>query len=729
EQCEADPHDLDTRSDVYALGVVLYELLCDKPPYNIGGVAVNEAARVIREQQPTRLSTVNATLRGDTETIVLKALEKDRERRYQSATELARDIRRYLAGEAIAARPPSIVYQLRVLARRNKAAFAAVATVFVVLVAASIVSTSLYLQAEAARVEAEKARVAEEEQRKLAETNELLAREREAEAIAARQTEAEQRQAAETAAVRAEQVAELLREMLEGVNPAVSQGRDTTLLREILDRTASRLDTELQGQPEVEAELRRIIGWAYYELRLAEEAVQMLRAALALQRSAFAPESTEVAEILNQLGCVLAWTNQGAPGEAESMLREALEIRRREFGAEHLDVARAMMHLGTVLHGSGRLNEAEFLMRDALVMMDELCAGDPELCRNVNVEARLHLGRVLHKKGHLAEAEPLFREALAKHRELLPSDKWVRIYMIESTAACLRDGGKLDEAEALYREALASHLEVVGPGHPMTSNRVDGLVSVLMDKGAHAEAEAVWREYLEDWRNKLEEDDPATIAAAYRLGTFYLQTARHDLAEPLLREACEKRKRVLGEENSDTLNCLETWLLMLNAQGKTSEARRRGAELIAGWRRRTESPDAKASDYEDYAWLLLTIEPSDLRDAEAALPAAERAVELSQRKNPSMLDTLAVAYEMSGDLDKAIETQRETLALLPKTWSATRAEFQERLVRFLEKKGERDAAEQVWRDSVDWLREHAPGNHGNLASAFIYLGITLNDHD
>jgi non-specific serine/threonine protein kinase/serine/threonine-protein kinase len=123
EQCVADPHDIDTRSDVYALGVVLYELLCDRLPYTVTRFAMHEATRVIREQAPTRLSTVNKTLRGDVENIAHKALEKDRDRRYQSASEFAQDIRRYLAGEAIIARPPSIVYQLRVFARRNKAVF------------------------------------------------------------------------------------------------------------------------------------------------------------------------------------------------------------------------------------------------------------------------------------------------------------------------------------------------------------------------------------------------------------------------------------------------------------------------------------------------------------------------------------------------------------------------------------------------------------------------------
>ena len=150
EQCEADPHDIDTRSDVYALGVVLYELLCGRLPYDVRQKAFHEVTRVIREEQPTRPSTISKQLRGDVETIALKALEKDRERRYQSAVELAQDIRRYLAGEAIVGRPPSIVYQLRIFARRHKALFGALTAIFVVLAVGLVVSSTMYLRAEQA---------------------------------------------------------------------------------------------------------------------------------------------------------------------------------------------------------------------------------------------------------------------------------------------------------------------------------------------------------------------------------------------------------------------------------------------------------------------------------------------------------------------------------------------------------------------------------------------------
>ena len=178
EQCDADPHDIDIRSDVYALGVVFYEMLCGKPPYDLTCVAMHQATRIIREQHPTKLSTLDRTLRGDVETIALKALEKERDRRYQSTADFAHDIQRYLTGEAILARRASVVYQLRLFARRNKAVFASLAAVLVVLVGGIAVSTTLYVRAERARSE-----TAAERDRAASSEEQAQMRRREAEAV------------------------------------------------------------------------------------------------------------------------------------------------------------------------------------------------------------------------------------------------------------------------------------------------------------------------------------------------------------------------------------------------------------------------------------------------------------------------------------------------------------------------------------------------------------------
>jgi serine/threonine protein kinase len=149
EQCAADPADLDTRSDVYSLGVVLYELLCGTPPYSIPRSAVHEAIRVIRETSPAKPSLHNRVLRGDVETIVLKGLEKARERRYQSAADLGHDIKRFLRSEPIEARPPTVTYQLRMLLRRNRRLAMAVAAMFVILLATAITVTFLLTRLQA----------------------------------------------------------------------------------------------------------------------------------------------------------------------------------------------------------------------------------------------------------------------------------------------------------------------------------------------------------------------------------------------------------------------------------------------------------------------------------------------------------------------------------------------------------------------------------------------------
>jgi len=310
EQCEADPHDIDSRSDVYALGVVLYELLCGRPPYDLANAAIPEALRLIRDEPPARPSTINRTLRGDLETITLKALQKERERRYQSANDLARDIDRYLSDQPIAARPPSVRYQLVKFAQRNKAVLAGVVGMFVLLVLGTIVSSFGFIQANRQRVEAE------------------------------------------SEAAKAAAVTEFLGNMI-GATDFAEAGRRLTVVQ-VLDQAMREIESALPGQEETQAEIRHLAGLSYISMSELDRSVEQLRAALEIRRRVLGPAHPDTLESAHALGRVL-WQDKQLE-EAEDVLRDVVEKRRRTLGGDHPDTLWSMSRLCGVLDHRGDRN-------------------------------------------------------------------------------------------------------------------------------------------------------------------------------------------------------------------------------------------------------------------------------------------------------------------------------------------------------------------------------------
>jgi len=298
EQCEADPSDIDARSDVYALGVVLYELLIDKPPYNLQRLAIHEAVRIVREEEPTKLSTVDKHLRGDIETIALKALEKDRDRRYQSANALEDDIKCYLNDEPISARKPGAIDYLRRFARKHTAAAIAIVVVFAVLLG-SVVAISIYA------IEAERQRVVAE----------------------AAEQEAVQEQ------TRAEAVKYFVTQMLSSVDPAVAGAMDKELMLLVLTKASESVGESFEDQPLVEAEIRSVIGNTYQALGKYDEAEGHLVESLAIYRRVLGNEHPSTLNSIGNMGNLLS--DQGKYDEAEVYYTEALEGFRRVLGNEH----------------------------------------------------------------------------------------------------------------------------------------------------------------------------------------------------------------------------------------------------------------------------------------------------------------------------------------------------------------------------------------------------------
>ena len=517
EQAEMSGMDIDTRTDIYSLGVVLYELLTGKTPFDAEALlqaGIDEIRSRIREQEPPKPSTrlhalshadltttaharhldghkLIQIVKGDLDWIVMKCLEKERGRRYETVNGLAADVLRHLNTEPVVARPPGRWYEFQKTVRRHKLAFAATAVIIVVLAAGVVTST--WQAVRATRAEREQARLRGEAEQ--ARNDEAKLR-TEAEANARK---------AQTEAAKSAQVARFLKEMLVGAESSVALGRDTTLLREILDKTAQRVGKDLANQPEVEAELKATLGYTYFELGETAKSEAMHREALAIFRRLFGDEDRKVAFALNGVAINLRRERKWA--EAEFMHREALAIYRKVSGAESLDVTYSLNNLANVLSDAGRLAEAEPFHREALRIRRKLLGNDSNLAALVLYD----LGGTLKRAGKAAEAEVSLRESLAIYRkEGEPTRYFVNTF--NDLAALLREQGNLTEAESLYREALAMQRKLWGDEHPNVAQSLHILADVLRQEGKLSEAESLYREALAI-RRKTQGDAHPKVAA------------------------------------------------------------------------------------------------------------------------------------------------------------------------------------------------------------------------
>jgi eukaryotic-like serine/threonine-protein kinase len=573
EQILADPLELDTRSDVYALGVILYELLSGRLPHDVSRKLLHQAVQAIQEEEPTALSSVNRVYRGDVETIVAKALEKDKTRRYASAADFAADIRRHLDDEPILARPATTFYQVRKFARRHKALVSGVAAVFVVLVLGIAVSTWQAVRATRAEQAARQAEAITREERDRATAAEQAAsRERdralEAEVQATternRAIEAEVQATAErTRALEEQQRADREAAMATSINQflqvdllaqASAEGQATgskpdpdIRVRTVLDRAAAQIGEKFSESPEVRASIESTIGKTYEGLGLYPEAARHFSNALELTRRLAGPDDLETLRLSRELGGL--YRAQGKFAEAETLLEATVRAHRRLNRTRDPEALAATEALGNVLAQQGKFAQAEPLMKDALATARQVFGAD----HPTTIRMTTGLAGVYFRQGKSDEAEPLLKSALEVQRRTLGVDHPTTVGLVNNLGVLYNSQRRFAEAEPLMRAVLDARRSAFGDEHIETLNAMNNLGAVYAGLGKDDEAEPLYAQALDGTRKAMGPEHPRTLSFVHNMGAYLMGRRKHSEADVLLTEAWKGRTGQLGPEHADTM--------------------------------------------------------------------------------------------------------------------------------------------------------------------------------
>ncbi len=618
-----------TAADTWSLGVILYELLTGRLPFRADHTPA--LLRKIAEDEPAPFNRGELrwknTWRGvdprvgrplsdrhsidrDLETVCLKCLEKDPSRRYGSAAALADDLDRWLNFEPIHARPTSLLGRTWRWCRRQPVVASLLAVIALLLVSVTVAATISARHAGEARdaerrgrIQAETARTNELRLRAQAEANEKLARSEFDKSV---------------------QVSTFLKEMLEGVGPSVARGRDTQLMREILDKTSLRLGHDLSTQPEVEALLRRTLGQVYFALGAVSNAEAMDRRAVELYRNLRGNEHSDVAAALGSLAIRLE--HLGRLEESEAMCREVLAMEQKLGGDERPDVAEALVNLAAILKARGKLTEAEATARKGLEL-ERRWAGT----NDVQLAAALNcLGLLLHERGRQTEAEKLLREALALRKRARGEDHPEVATTLNNLALTLERQSKFAEAEPLHRESLALRRKLYGPDHPNVAVALNNLALVLRRQEKLADAEPLIRAALVIQRQRLSSDHPDISWSLSSLGQLLLAEGKLTEAEASFREALVQRRKVLGNTHPRVAITRDGLATVLERQAKWPEAETLRREALEVARGRSRTNDWELSEpLIRLATVLLKRE----KFAETE-PVAREAVELGEKLKP-----------------------------------------------------------------------------------------------